>query len=167
MSIFSDDITRLAAEVIRLGADKGVMIAAAESCTGGLLTGALTDIPGSSAVVERGFVTYTNEAKADMLHVATTTLEQHGAVSDQTAAAMAEGAVIHSRAQLAVSLTGIAGPGGGSAQKPVGLVHFGVCGPHGTHVEHHVFSGERSEVRLQAVQYALSLLIHTLQEIES
>ena len=100
------------------------MVATAESCTGGLVAGALTDIAGSSAVVDRGFVTYTNEAKQQMLGVPPTTLEKFGAVSRETAEAMAHGALGHAQADLAVSITGIAGPGGGSPEKPVGLVHF-------------------------------------------
>src|SRR5690349_19091539 len=99
---------------------KGFKIATAESCTGGLVAGLLTEIPGSSDVVERGFVTYSNEAKAELLGVPHPTLEAHGAVSEQTARAMAQGALKHSRADLAVAVTGIAGPGGGSADKPVG-----------------------------------------------
>ena len=103
---------------------KKLMVATAESCTGGLVAGALTDIAGSSAVVDRGFVTYTNEAKHQMLGVPTDTLERHGAVSRETAEAMVRGALGHANADLAVSITGIAGPGGGTAEKPVGLVHF-------------------------------------------
>ena len=103
---------------------KKLMVATAESCTGGLVAGALTEIAGSSAVVDRGFVTYTNEAKAEMLGVPAERWRRHGAVSRETAEAMAKGALAHSRADLAVAITGIAGPGGGSAEKPVGLVHF-------------------------------------------
>src|SRR5690348_6493495 len=100
------------------------MVATAESCTGGLVAGALTDIAGSSAVVDRGFVTYTDEAKQQMLGVPAATLAAHGAVSRATAEAMARGALGHASADIVVSITGIAGPGGGSAEKPVGLVHF-------------------------------------------
>ncbi len=105
----------------------GVMIATAESCTGGMVSAALTDIPGSSAVVERGFVTYTNAAKREMLGVSAATLADHGAVSEEVAGEMAEGALDHSRAQVAVSITGIAGPGG-SETKPEGRVCFGLAG---------------------------------------
>ena len=103
------------------------MVATAKSCTGGLVAAALTDIAGSSAVVDRGFVTYTNEAKQQMLGVPPTTSNNHGAVSRETAEAMAKGALAHAEADLAVSFTGIAGPGGGTAEKPVGLVHFGAA----------------------------------------
>lgn len=115
----------LAAEVLELAKSKGVMIATAESCTGGLVFAALTDIAGSSAVMERGFVTYTNDAKREMLGVQATTLEAHGAVSEEVAKEMAEGARRNSKAQIAVSITGIAGPGG-SGHKPEGRVCFGI-----------------------------------------
>ena len=120
----SDDIRALAAEVLRACDAAGLMVATAESCTGGMVAAALTDIPGSSSVVERGFVTYSNEAKAELLGVPTEMIATHGAVSEPVARAMAEGALVHSRADLAVSITGVAGPGGGSAEKPEGLVHF-------------------------------------------
>jgi nicotinamide-nucleotide amidase len=105
----------------------GIMLATAESCTGGMIIAALTDIAGSSAVVDRGFITYSNEAKMEMLGVSAATLEAYGAVSRKTALEMAEGALARSRAGLALAVTGIAGPGGGSADKPVGLVWFGVA----------------------------------------
>jgi nicotinamide-nucleotide amidase len=114
---------------------KKLMVATAESCTGGLVAGALTDIAGSSAVVDRGFVTYTNEAKQRMLGVAAATLQQHGAVSRETAEAMARGALGHANADIVVSITGIAGPGGGSAEKPVGLVHFAAASRNGALME--------------------------------
>jgi nicotinamide-nucleotide amidase len=106
---------------------EGMMIATAESCTGGMIIAALTDIAGSSAVVDRGFITYSNEAKMDMLGVSQETLKAHGAVSRETALEMAAGALAHSRASLALAVTGVAGPGGGSPEKPVGLVWFGVA----------------------------------------
>ena len=120
----SDDIAALAAAVLALCESRGLMIATAESCTGGKVAVALTDIPGSSAVVERGFVTYSNAAKTECLGVPAALIEAHGAVSEPVVRAMAEGAIQHSRADLAVAITGIAGPGGGSATKPEGLVHF-------------------------------------------
>ncbi|RUV39586.1 CinA family protein, partial [Mesorhizobium sp. M7A.F.Ca.CA.004.04.2.1] len=106
---------------------RGIMLATAESCTGGMIIAALTDIAGSSAVIDRGFITYSNEAKMDMLGVSAATLGAHGAVSRETAIEMAAGALARSRAGLTLAVTGIAGPGGGSAEKPVGLVWFGVA----------------------------------------
>ena len=139
---------------------KKLMIATAESCTGGLVVSALTDIAGSSAVVDRGFVTYTNEAKQDMLGVPADTLSQHGAVSRETAEAMANGVLAQAPADLAVSITGIAGPGGGSAAKPVGLVHFAAAsrGGHRIHRERRYGDIGRAEVRRCAVLEALSIL---------
>ena len=139
---------------------KKLMIATAESCTGGLVAGALTDIAGSSAVVERGFVTYTNEAKQQMLGVPEDILRQHGAVSRETAEAMAKGALSHSPADLAVSITGVAGPGGGTAAKPVGLVHFAAAARGGPliHRERHFGDIGRAEVRRLSVLEALSML---------
>ena len=139
---------------------KKLMIATAESCTGGLVAGALTDIAGSSAVVDRGFVTYTNEAKQEMLGVSAGTLQQHGAVSRETAEAMAKGVLAHAPADLAVSITGIAGPGGGSAAKPVGLVHFAAASRGGRLIAREKRYGDigRGEVRRKSVLEALSML---------
>jgi nicotinamide-nucleotide amidase len=139
---------------------KGLMLATAESCTGGLVAGALTDIAGSSAVVERGFVTYTNDSKQEMLGVPADTLARHGAVSRETAEAMAKGALAHAPADLAVSITGIAGPGGGSETKPVGLVHFAAASRCGQlmHCERRYGDVGRAEVRRRAVLEALSML---------
>jgi nicotinamide-nucleotide amidase len=137
-----------------------LMVATAESCTGGLVAGALTDIAGSSAVVDRGFVTYTNEAKQQMLGVPAETLKVHGAVSRQTAEAMAKGVLIHSPADLAVSITGVAGPGGGSAEKPVGLVHFAAATRRGQLIHRERRFGDigRAEVRRLSVLEALAML---------
>ena len=139
---------------------RGWMVATAESCTGGLLAALLTEIPGSSDVVERGFVTYSNEAKSEMLGVLPALIAGHGAVSEPVARAMAEGALAHSRAQVAVSITGIAGPGGGSAAKPVGLVHFGLAvrGRPTQHLERRYGDLGRVQVRARAVEDALALL---------
>ncbi len=135
----------------------GLMVACAESCTGGLISAALTAIAGSSSVVERGFVTYSNDAKTDMLGVPAQLIATHGAVSAEVAIAMAQGALSHSRAHLALSVTGIAGPGGGSPGKPVGLVHFAAIRqgspPQGAQ---RIFSGDRDEVRRQAALFALT-----------
>ncbi|TGQ56081.1 CinA family protein [Mesorhizobium sp. M1C.F.Ca.ET.193.01.1.1] len=117
----------LAIALLQACEQRGIMLATAESCTGGLIIAALTDIAGSSAVVDRGFITYSNEAKMEMLGVSAATLDAHGAVSRETVLEMADGALAHSRASLSLAVTGIAGPTGGSAEKPVGLVWFGVA----------------------------------------
>jgi nicotinamide-nucleotide amidase len=136
----------------------GLMLVTAESCTGGLVTAALTAISGASDVVERGFVTYTNDAKTEMLGVDAALLDTHGAVSAPVARAMAEGALTHSHAHIAVSITGIAGPSGGSDDKPVGLVHFACARRDGPTVTHHeIFPGDRDAVREQAVLRALEM----------
>lgn len=142
---------------------QSVMIATAESCTGGMVSAALTDIPGSSAVVDRGFVTYTNQAKQDMLGVRAETLNAHGAVSEKVAREMAEGALRNSQAQLAVSITGIAGPGG-SEFKPEGRVCFGLAAEgQPTHVETVEFGAPgRDAVRRAARDHALALLYTAL-----
>ena len=149
----------LATEVLALARAAGVMIATAESCTGGLVVGALTAIPGSSDVVDRGFVTYANAAKREMLGVRAETLDTHGAVSEEVAAEMVLGALSHSGAGLAVSITGIAGPGG-SEFKPEGRVCFGIARKGGNaHTETIEFGPlGRAEVRAASVQHALILL---------
>lgn len=157
------DLTPLipaAAELIRLCTERKLTIATAESCTGGLIAGALTEIAGSSAVVDRGFVTYSNAAKTAMLGVPAALIERVGAVSKEVALAMVVGALAKSDADLAVAVTGIAGPGGGSAEKPVGLVHFAAMRRGGQAVhEAHVFSGrDRSGVRHDTVANALAML---------
>ncbi len=162
--MFPDDIERLAREVIEEGAARGRMVATAESCTGGLVSGALTAVAGSSAVVERGFVTYSNAAKSELLGVPAEMLEAHGAVSEAVARAMAEGALARSKAEVAVSVTGVAGPGGGNAGKPVGLVHFAAAGPAGAvHVEHRFGDIGREAVRLESVRVALGLLLDRIR----
>jgi nicotinamide-nucleotide amidase len=137
----------------------GVKVATAESCTGGLIAAALTAIAGSSEVVDRGFVTYSNEAKTELVGVPAEMIAAHGAVSEEVARRMAEGALAGSLADIAVSVTGVAGPGGGSAEKPVGLVWIG-CARKGraTVAERHVFGGDRSSVRAQTVVRALGLV---------
>jgi nicotinamide-nucleotide amidase len=137
----------------------GLTLATAESCTGGLVAGCLTAVPGSSDVVERGFVTYSNQAKTDMLGVPAGLITTDGAVSEAVARAMAEGALLHSSASLSVAVTGIAGPGGGTPSKPVGLVHMAAArrGGEGLH-QRQVFAGGRDAVRLAAVEAALDLV---------
>lgn len=158
--MFPDDIQTLARQVIEAAAARGLTITTAESCTGGLVAGALTAVAGSSAVVERGFVTYSNAAKTELLGVPASLIEAHGAVSEPVARAMAEGAVTQSPAQVSISVTGVAGPGGGSADKPVGLVHFGAVGPGGViHVERRFGDIGREEIRLASVRVALGLLL--------
>ena len=139
---------------------RGLKVAIAESCTGGLVVGALTDIAGSSNVVERGFVTYSNDAKVEMLGLAEATLAAHGAVSQATAEAMAVGAIRRSAADLAVAVTCIAGPGGGTSRKPVGLVHLATAARDGRHAHRELRFGDigRGEVRRRAVLVALEML---------
>jgi nicotinamide-nucleotide amidase len=159
-SLYPDDLVRRAAALIERCRAEGVMIATAESCTGGLIAALLTEIPGSSAVVERGFVVYSNDAKTELLGVPAETIAAEGAVSEATARAMAEGALGASRAVLAVSVTGIAGPDGGSAEKPVGLVWFGCArrdAPTVTRAERFGAIG-RENVRMASVTTALGLL---------
>ena len=131
------------------------MLATAESCTGGMVAAACTDRAGSSAWFERGFVTYSNAAKTQMLGVDAQLITTHGAVSEPVARAMAQGALQHSAAQLALAITGVAGPGGGSVAKPVGTVWFAFAGPWGVHSELQHFCGDRAAVRQAAALYAL------------
>lgn len=154
------EILTLAETVLAEARAKGLKLATAESCTGGLVAGALTAIAGSSDVFERGFVTYTNNAKIQDLDVPQNTIETHGAVSDQTARAMAEGALTYSDADVSVAITGIAGPGGGTPEKPVGLVHFAAAREgRPTLTEAHRFGDiGRAEVRMASVEVALNLL---------
>lgn len=149
-----------AADLLRLYTDKGQRIATAESCTGGMVSAAITDVAGSSAVFERGFVTYTNDAKMQMLGVSAKTLEAHGAVSEQVAAEMAKGALAQSEADVAVAITGIAGPGG-SEFKPEGRVCFGVAIKNGQIITETVEYGAigRANVRANSVQKSIELLI--------
>ena len=158
----SDDIAELAIAVLETCQKKRMMIATAESCTGGLVMACLTDIPGSSAVVERGFVTYSNEAKTEMLGVPAALIATQGAVSEPVARAMAKGALIRSRAGLSVAITGIAGPGGGTPAKPEGLVHFAVARKRTELLVHQrVEFGAigRGNVRAAAVVHALRMLL--------
>lgn len=153
-------LTDRAARLLEACRTAGVMLATAESCTGGLVAGYLTEVPGSSDVVERGFVTYSNAAKQELLGVPGALIEAHGAVSAPVARAMAEGAIRASHAGIAVSVTGVAGPGGGSVQKPVGLVHFGCASRNGLtlHRERRFGYIGRHGIRLASVAEAFDLV---------
>ena len=142
---------------------RGWTLAAAESCTGGLIAGACTDLSGSSQWFERGFVSYSNAAKTEMLGVPAPLIAQHGAVSEPVARAMAEGALAHSGAQASLSVTGVAGPTGGTPDKPVGLVWFGWSVAGHTHSESRHFPGDRAAVRAATVRHALTRLLALLQ----
>jgi nicotinamide-nucleotide amidase len=157
--VFDPETLGLAEAVLAACRARGWRVATAESCTGGLVAAALTAVAGASDVVERGFVAYSNAAKASLLGVPEATLAAHGAVSGETATAMAEGAVARAGADLAVSVTGIAGPGGGSADKPVGLIHLGIArrGAAGRS-ERRVFAGDRAQIRRSAMLRALEML---------
>jgi nicotinamide-nucleotide amidase len=157
--MFDHEIREAADNVLLTCRRRKLKVVTAESCTGGLVAAALTAIAGSSDVVERGFVTYANEAKREMLGVPWDALLGHGAVSEPVARAMARGALARSAADIAVSVTGVAGPGGGSVEKPVGLVHFAAERAGFEPVaERHVFPGDRDGIRRLAVLTALSLL---------
>ena len=146
---------------------KQVMVATAESCTGGLIAGALTAIAGSSDVVDRGFVTYSNEAKNELVGVPMALIAAHGAVSEPVAAAMAEGALARSRATIAISVTGVAGPGGGTAAKPVGLVWFGLAKTGApTVTDHQIFPGDRAVIRAAMVAHAFRLIREALSRAD-
>ena len=145
--------------------ENGLLMAAAESCTGGMIAAACTDLAGSSAWFERGFVTYSNAAKTELLGVDAALIAQHGAVSEPVARAMALGAIRHSHAQVTVAVTGVAGPTGGSSEKPVGTVWFAwsVCGS--LQSEMRCFNGDRASVRQATVQHAISKLLTLLEKI--
>ena len=155
-----DSLESLASELGAALLARQWLLVTAESCTGGWIAEAVTMIAGSSAWYERGFVTYSDEAKQAMLDVPGTIIAAHGAVSDETAAAMARGALAHSRAHIAVSVTGVAGPTGGSAAKPVGTVWFGfACRGQELATHHQLFVGDRTSIRRQAVAFALRRLV--------
>ncbi|MCR9134610.1 MAG: CinA family protein [Alphaproteobacteria bacterium] len=156
----------LAKRLVQAYTQRGLMIATAESCTGGMIAAAITDIAGSSAVLDRGFVTYSNEAKQEMIGVSAETLAAHGAVSRNVAIEMAEGALSRSNADRSVAVTGIAGPGGGYAQKPVGLVHLAVATKNGEtrHWELRFGDTGRTNIRRDTVTRALEALLGDLTE---
>jgi nicotinamide-nucleotide amidase len=155
---FSEDGSELPEVVARLLRERALRLALAESCTGGLLAARLTEVPGASHFLERAFVAYSNRAKVEELGVEAAVVERHGAVSEEVAAAMAEGARRRSGAEVGVGITGIAGPDGGTTEKPVGLVYVALDGALGTRVRKAVFPGGRERVRFQATQAALEML---------
>lgn len=166
--MLDDDIVEAAKRLLDICRRKHLTVATVESCTAGLIAGTLTEVPGTSSILDRGFITYSNQAKQDMVGVSAATLKAHGAVSRETAEEMARGAIDHAPVDLAVSVTGIAGPDGGSAEKPVGLVHFAAASRSGqlVHVEKRFGAIGRSEVRKQSVLQAFRML-HDLAEAES
>jgi nicotinamide-nucleotide amidase len=167
MPMLDDDIVDAAKKLLDICRRKELTIATAESCTAGLVAGTLSEVPGVSSMLERGFITYSNQAKQEMLGVPAATLDAHGAVSRETAEAMAKGALVHAPVDLAISVTGIAGPDGGSADKPVGLVHFGGASRGGqlVHVEKRFGNPGRAEVRKRSVLQAF-VMLHELAEKE-
>ena len=158
--MFDRKLLATAERILQAARQRKLKIATAESCTGGLVAGLLTEIPGSSDVVDRAFVTYSNEAKQAMLGVPVRTLERYGAVSRQTASAMARGALANSDADIAVAITGVAGPGGGTAKKPVGLVHFYALARDGRKIRRERRYGRigRAKVRMRSVAEAAAML---------
>ena len=162
--MFPSPILELATKVLATARAAGLHVVTAESCTGGLVAAALTEIPGSSDVVDRGFVVYTNDAKNELLDVRDELFEQHGAVSEQVVRAMAQGALLHSWADVSVAVTGIAGPSGGTPQTPVGLVHLAAAreGKETLHQELRLGDIGRETVRLKSVEAALTLILRQL-----
>ncbi len=158
--MFPLPLVATATELLAHLRSRKLMVATAESCTGGLIAALLTEIAGSSDVVERGFVTYSNDAKVEMIGVPRALIDAHGAVSEQVARAMATGALAASKADIAVSVTGVAGPGGGSIEKPVGLVHFSAARKGGAVIHHEARFGDlgRSGIRLATVAQALAMI---------
>ena len=157
---FTQDLCRLLADLLL---KNDLKLTTAESCTGGMISAACTDLAGSSDWFERGFVTYSNEAKTELLGVDAGLLEAHGAVSEPVARAMAFGAIRHSKAQVSIAVTGIAGPAGGSAAKPVGTVWFGFSVQGSLHSEMQRFAGDRAAVRQQTMVHALQRVVALLQ----
>jgi nicotinamide-nucleotide amidase len=159
MEVLVSAVEELAAALLA----RGWFLATAESCTGGMIAAACTDLAGSSGWFERGFVTYSNEAKTELLGVPAPLIDQHGAVSEPVAEAMAQGAIAHSRARVAVAVTGVAGPTGGSAAKPVGTVWFGYAVDGRVISERQLFPGDRAAVRAATVRHALEGLLARLR----
>jgi nicotinamide-nucleotide amidase len=165
--MLDDDIVEAAKRLLDICKRKNLTVATVESCTAGLVAGTLTEVPGTSSILDRGFITYSNQAKEDMVGVSAATLKAHGAVSRQTAEEMARGAIARAPVELAVSVTGIAGPDGGSAEKPVGLVYFAAASRSGqfAHAEKRYGDIGRADVRKQSVLQAFRML-HDLAENE-
>lgn len=168
MSIFNPTQTAAATAVLQSARNKSLMLATAESCTGGIIAGCLTEIAGSSDVFDRGFITYSYDAKIVNLGVLPDTLSTHGAVSEETAHEMAKGALKHSKAQIALSVTGIAGPGGATPEKPIGLVYIGIANAKTGEVKtiKNNFSGDRASVRGATLDKALALLADEIALIQ-
>ncbi|HOO50564.1 MAG TPA: CinA family protein [Alphaproteobacteria bacterium] len=156
------DLVKTLSDVLRT---KQLKLATAESCTGGLISMLITDLAGSSDILDRGFVTYSNQSKIDMLDVSPLTIDQHGAVSKETAEEMAKGALLHSQADITVAVTGIAGPGGGSEEKPVGLVYIAFARRNGeSFAAKNIFTGDRSAVRYATAKTALETVLNKIGE---
>ncbi len=156
-------MTYIANNAIHALRSKGYKLVTAESCTGGLIAKTFTDVPGSSDIFDRGFVTYSNDAKIENLGVSSITIEKFGAVSKETATEMVSGALKYSHADIAISVTGIAGPGGGTDDKPVGLVYTGIgIRGHDIHVTKHIFDGSRENIRQQTLEVTLNRIIKAL-----
>ncbi len=162
LSIPEQDTPILVGRVADLLRKKGWRLATAESCTGGLIAAACTDLAGSSAWFERGIVSYSNAAKTELLGVPASLIATHGAVSEPVVRTKAQGAITHSQAQAAIAVTGVAGPSGGSADKPVGTVWFGWSVGGALHAEHRLFQGDRAAIRAASVHYALRVLVQRL-----
>ena len=160
MSADFDSLVKEAAELLAACRSRGLKIAAAESCTGGLIAAILTEVPGASDIFERGFVTYSNEAKTDQLGVPADLIAKYGAVSEEVARAMAAGALKHSHADIAVAVTGVAGPGGGTMAKPIGLVHLAAARRNGSTEHQEIRLGDigRGRIRLETVKQAFAMV---------
>ncbi|MCB9948768.1 MAG: CinA family protein [Rhodospirillaceae bacterium] len=163
--MFPESLAGLTVQILEACRKRGILLATAESCTGGLIAACLTNVPGSSEVVDRGFVTYSNDAKMDMLGVPAGMIAQYGAVSAEVASAMAAGALAASQARIAVAATGVAGPGGGTPDKPVGLVFIGIAATGRPAVAHrHQLPGDRQAVRLATVDRSLRHLMAAIDQ---
>lgn len=152
-------------ELVRILSDKGMTVSVAESCTGGMIVSAIVNVPGASGVLNEAYVTYSNESKHRLINVDNVTLQQYGAVSREVAEQMAEGCRIAAGADIGIATTGIAGPDGGTNEKPVGLVYIGCAVGGSVHVEKHIFSGDRFTVRTCAAECALKNAVNILNEI--